>query len=245
MKVSVAFWMIAIGIAAVTTAILFLLSFTGTVSALHQLIAAASSITTVILLIFLLLYNDLVFLRQRTLWARSNIEVALKKRFDLLPQLENITRGYVSHESETQNLMTELRSSFQNENQAPSETDDSSSRNAIKKMLAIRESYPDLKANTVFQKLMTGIVGLENEISARRRGYNAAAERYKTRRSSVPEVFLSRIFRFEDAPLLQWRSEMMNFSNLELAPPVEEGIEDDVESTDIEPPTKPPLREES
>lgn len=245
MKVSVAFWMIAIGIASITTAILFLLSFTGTVSALHQLIAAATSITTVFLLIFLLLYNDLVFLRQRTLLARSNIEVALKKRFDLLPQLEDITRGYVAHESETQNLMTELRSSFENEKQAPSETDDSSSRKAIKRMLAIRESYPDLKANTVFQKLMTGIVGLENEISARRKGYNAAAERYKTRRSSIPEVFLAGIFRFEDAPLLQWRSEMMNFANLDLAPPVRDGIEDDVESPRDEQPTKPPPTEES
>ena len=245
MKVSVAFWMIAMGIAAITTTILFLLSFTGSVSALHQLIAAASSFITVILLIFILLYNDLVFLRQRTFWAKSNIDVALKKRFDLLPQLENVTKGYARHEGETQTLLTELRRSFEDESRGGSDTDDSSSRRAVEKMLAVRESSPDLKANTVFQELMSGIVGLENEISARRRGYNAAAERYKSRRSSVPEVFLARIFRFQDTPLLQWNSEMMKFSSLELAPPGEKDTKADVQPPGKEQPPSSPRAEES
>ncbi len=243
MKVSVAFWMIAIGIAAVTTAILFLMSFSGTASALHQLIAAGTSIATMLLLIFLLLYNDLVFLRQRTRWARSNIDVALKKRFDLLPQLENVTRGYMTHEREAQTLTAALRSSFEKEAADASETEDAATRKAIGKMLAVRENYPDLKADAVFQRLMTGIIGLENEIGARRRGYNAAAERYKARRSSVPEVMLARAFRFDDAPLLHWSSEMINFSDLDLAPPVEPRG-DEVESSPEEP-SDPPTSDES
>ena len=242
MKVSVAFWMIAIGIAAVTTAILFLLAFTGTASALHQLIAAGTSIATVLLLIFLLLYNDLVFLRQRTRWARSNIDVALKKRFDLLPGLEEVTRGYMTHEREAQTLTAELRSSFERETSEASETDDSATREAIGKMLAVREDYPELKADTVFQRLMAGIIGLENEIGARRRGYNAAAERYKARRSSVPEVILARVFRFDDAPLLHWSSEMINLSDLDLAPPIEPRG-DFVESSSEEPPDTSTSRE--
>jgi hypothetical protein len=218
MKVSSAFWMIAVGIAAVTSAIIFLLSFTGTVSAFHQLVAASTSIATVIGLIFILLYNDLVFLRQRVLWAESNIDVALKKRFDLLPQLESITRGYVTHESEAQEIVTELRRGFENEAHAISKIVGSKSSDAISKLLAVREEYPNLRADSVFQKLMFGIVSLENEISARRRGYNAAAERYMTRLNSIPEIILARLFRFRDVQLLEWKPQMVNLAKLDLAP---------------------------
>ncbi len=227
MKITVAFWMIAIGIAAVSSAFLFILSFTGTVSAFQQLMAALASIGTVAMLILVLLYNDLVFLRQRTYLAKSNIEVALKKRFDLLPRLEDITRGYADHESRTQEMVTELRRDFERERgESPDEAESGSIR-TIRKMLAIREEYPDLKANTVFQKLMSAIVSLENEISARRKGYNAAAERYMARLHSIPEIVLARLFRFQGAPLLEWKSEMVNLADFDLTPPAEEGSKDE------------------
>lgn len=152
------------------------------------------------------------------LWAESNIDVALKKRFDLLPQLESITRGYVTHESEAQEIVTELRRGFENEAHAISKIAGSKSSDAISKLLAVREEYPNLRADSVFQKLKFGIVSLENEISARRRGYNAAAERYMTRLNSIPEIILARLFRFRDVQLLEWRPQMVNLAKLDLAP---------------------------
>jgi hypothetical protein len=86
-------------------------------------------------------------------------------------------------------------------------------------LLALREKYPQLKANTTTDRLMMGIVRLENEISARRDGYNAAVERYRSRIHAIPEIILARSFRFRDMPLLQWDASIRIMEHLDFDTP--------------------------
>jgi hypothetical protein len=213
-QISVAFWFLAIGIAASAAVVLGLLLFTGRIAAVDQLLAAAGAIVAVKLLVVGIMYNDLVFLRQRARWARSNIDVAIRKRRDLLPRLEAITKGYMKHEAELQPILSGLRSAWASTTpEVEGGTDDGVSR-----LLALREQYPELKANSVTEKLMCGIVKLENEIAGRRSGYNAAAERYRARVQAIPEVILARLLRFENMPLLEWGGSIRQLQPLDFTP---------------------------
>lgn len=226
-QITTAFWMLAFGIASVAAVILGLLLFTGRIAAVDQLLAAASAIGAVALLVIAIMYNDLVFLRQRVLWAKSNIDVALKKRADLLPQLAEIARGYNAYEKQLQPMLAGLREAWKSPSASAEQTAESvaQSQQSTAGLLALRERYPELKGNTTTDRLMKGIVRLENEISARRDGYNASVERYRSRIRAIPEVFLARCFGFRDKPLLQWESSVRDLDTLDFeaeAMPAEE-----------------------
>lgn len=220
-QITTAFWMLAFGIASVAAVILGLLLFTGRIAAVDQLLAAASAIGAVALLVIAIMYNDLVFLRQRVLWSKANIDVALKKRADLLPQLVEIARGYNAYESEVLPLMAGLRKAWGDYGSSEKQTATSveMSQKSTSGLLALREKYPQLKANTTTDRLMMGIVRLENEISARRDGYNAAVERYRSRIHAIPEIILARSFRFRDMPLLQWDASIRIMEHLDFDTP--------------------------
>lgn len=231
-----AFWHFACGIAATAAIILGLLLFTGRIAAIDQLLAACASIAVVALVVIIIMYNDLIFLRQRVAWARSNIEVALKKRVDLLPQLEAIAKGYMKYEQEVLPLLTRLRNawSMRGKTDTPEESV-AVSNNATDGLLALREQYPNLKADTTTEQLMRGIVALENEIAARRDGYNAAVERYHARMHAIPEVFLAKTFAFKEEPLLRWDTEIRDLDRLDFGP--EERTEEDLGIKDPDEPT--------
>ena len=223
-EITLAFWLLAIGMTAGTSLALFLVAFIGGSSALDQLTASVGSIGLVGLIVLVILYNDLVFLQQQTRSARSNIDVALKKRFDLMPQLERVTSGYAAHESRLQGLVAELRASATAAHAGGGDEDRTEAEQAIeagvRRLLAVRESYPDLKADAIFGDLMRRITTLENEISARRSGFNAAVERYRSRIRAVPEVFLAKAFGFRDLEYLAWDTEIIDMPDIEfLAPP--------------------------
>jgi hypothetical protein len=212
-----AFWCFAFGIASTAAFILGLLLFTGRIAAVDQLLAALASIAMIALMVTMIMYNDLVFLRQRVAWARSNIDVALKKRFDLLPQLEAIAKGYMKHEHEVLPLLTKLRSAWSMKGVEANTAGESvsASNAATSGLLALREQYPNLKAVTTTERLMRGIVALENEIAARRDGYNAAVERYRSRTHAMPEIALAKVFAFREEPLLRWESEIRDLDPLD------------------------------
>jgi LemA protein len=212
-----AFWSFAFGIAATAAIILGLLLFTGRIAAVDQLLAALASIITIAFVVGVIMYNDLVFLRQRVAWARSNIDVALKKRIDLLPQLEAIAKGYMKYEHEVLPLLAKLRSAWSMKGEGVNAAGESVSASsaATSGLLALREQYPNLKADTTTEKLMRGIVALENEIAARRDGYNAAVERYRSRTHAIPEIALAKVFAFKEEPLLGWESEIRDLDPLD------------------------------
>lgn len=154
----------------------------------------------------LILYNDLVFLRLRVSKGWSNIDVALKKRFDLLPNLERVAKQYFAHERKLQTTITELRGRYKGGvvlnplaiNRLVSD------HGALTDLfLGLEENYPELRGNEVVADLRRKLVEVENDVALMREGYNQAVERYNTRMEQVPELFIARAGNFESAQHLQ------------------------------------------
>lgn len=145
------------------------------------------------------IYNRLVALRQTTNQAWSDIEVQLKQRQDLVPQLVSTVKGYASHEKETFEEVIRARSAAVNadtvQGQAQAEGMLSA---ALGKLFALSEAYPDLKANTNFLQLQDELSDVENKIAASRRFYNNAVQEYNTGREQFPAVLIAGPFGFRE-----------------------------------------------
>jgi LemA protein len=142
------------------------------------------------------------FVRQRQLidnsWA--NVDTELKRRHDLVPNLVETVRGYASHERATLEAVIDARSAAVAATgpaeQGPSET---VLAGTLRSLLALREAYPDLKANTSFLELQRELVNTEDRIQAARRFYNANVRDYDTRVESFPSMLVARIGGFGHA----------------------------------------------
>ncbi len=135
----------------------------------------------------IVIYNRLVALRQNRNNAFSDIEVQLKQRFDLIPNLVETVKGYASHEQAVFENVTEARAgvskaSGTNERLAAEKTLGA----AMMNLFAVAENYPDLKADTNFQQLMAEVSDIENKISAARRFFNNAVQEYNTAIQQIP-----------------------------------------------------------
>lgn len=174
-----------------------------------------------------LMFNDLVFLRNRVKRAWANIEVSLKKRADLIPNLEKITMGYLSHEQSVLDSVTKLRSALVNKvSYSPSEVDNAMKEESALtgRLLAIREEYPDLKANEMMEDFMNQLTRMENEVALMRSGYNDGIEHYRTVKRRIPEVFIAKAFKFEEFQLLRFSMEVHQIPSLNFSNSVEESI---------------------
>ncbi len=161
----------------------------------------------------ILMFNDLQFVRHRVRRAWANIDVSLKKRADLIPNLEKVVQSYLSHEREIQEDLAELRSQFTATQKwnPESAADLITAEKKLTDTLLVRcEAYPDLKANEVVQKLFDQLIALENEIALMRKGYNDSVERHNTRIQSIPEMFLAKAFRFKEERLINAEIEVRN-----------------------------------
>lgn len=173
----------------------------GAFGALPFLFAALVPGVYLSLILLVLIYNDLVFLRQRIRSTWSNIEISLRKRVNLIPRLEHVTKAYLNHEKSVQTLIARLRSETdQGEySRADGAAIVATEQKLHKRLFALIEQYPDLKGNEVVQSLMNSMTDMENEIALMRSGHNDAVERYNTRREQLPEIFLAKAFKFETA----------------------------------------------
>lgn len=173
----------------------------GSFAATDFLFAALAAPAYMLGLILIMHYNDLIYLRERALRNKANIEVSLRKRKNLVPNLEKLCRRYFSHERQLTELLTQMRSahhgSIKDLGQTPAFL--SVLHRAGKQFSLTLEDYPELKGNTIATKLMAGITRLENELALLRGGYNDAVELYNARIASFPDLLFSRLFRF--APL--------------------------------------------
>ncbi len=164
------------------------------------LAAALAPVGYVLLVLAIILYNDLVFLQKRAEAMWANIDVALKKRFDLLPQLVEIARRFFTHEKEIQESVAELRAASGGGNPLNPESATLSvgrEQGILSRIRALREAYPDLKASQTAADLFNRIRDLEDEIALMRDGYNHAVEIYNTRIARIPEVLIAKTFRFQ------------------------------------------------
>ena len=153
---------------------------------------------------FGLMYNDLIFVRNRVLRAWSNIGVSLKKRADLIPNLVKIGKEYLKHEKELQTELAKLRTSAQGAvdfDPASAGLFIAQEVTVMQKFFGLQEKYPDLKGNQMMAQLHEKLVLLENEVALMRSGYNDSVERHNTRIGQFPDLFLAKLFRFKEADL--------------------------------------------
>jgi LemA protein len=147
------------------------------------------------------IYNSLVSSRNRVDEAWSDIEVQLKRRYDLIPNLVNTVKGYTKQESSVLEKVTELRSAAMNA-QDPKERakDENMLSGALKSLFAVAEAYPDLKSNTNFLQMQSDLTDTEDKIQAARRFYNGSVRDYNTKVQTFPTNLLAGMFGFTQKP---------------------------------------------
>ena len=148
------------------------------------------------------LYNDLVRNRQLTQEGWSGIDVQLKRRADLIPNLLETVKGYMIHERETLEAVTNARAAAQAGANAPPEERaklEGALTGALGRLIAVAESYPDLKANTTFLEFQKALQGVEDEIQLARRYYNGAVRNLNVAVESFPSAIIANMFKFTKA----------------------------------------------
>ena len=143
-------------------------------------------------------YNKLVVLRNRVKDQWAQIDVQLKRRFDLIPNLVETVKGYTKHESETLEAVIKARNTYVSatlpEDQMKA---DGELTKAISKLFALTESYPELKANTNFQALQQELTETESKIASARQFYNDTVMVYNNKVAMVPSNIIASLFKFE------------------------------------------------
>jgi LemA protein len=152
------------------------------------------------------LYNDLVSKRQLTAEGWSGIDVQLKRRTDLIPNLLETVKGYMGHERETLEAVVQARAAATSgANAGPEERAklEGQLSGALGKLLAVAEAYPDLKANTTFLEFQQALQTVEDEIQMSRRYYNGAARNLNIAVESFPSTVVANAFKFEKAEFFE------------------------------------------
>jgi LemA protein len=161
-------------------------------------------------------YNRLVALRNRFRNAYAQIDVQLKRRYDLIPNLVETAKGYLSHERETLQAVTTARANALNASQQASQTpgDPQAMRNlggaegalmgALGRFFAVVENYPDLKANQNMLQLSEELASTENRVAFARQAYNDSVQSYNTYRESFPPSVLASMYGFDAAQFLEF-----------------------------------------
>jgi len=181
--------------------------------------AILSAVILVVLLILLAwgiaVYNSLVTLRNRFKNAFAQIDVQLKRRYDLIPNLVEVAKGYLKHERETLERVIQARNQAMNASRQAAK--DPGNRDALKglmgaesilggalgRLMVVVEQYPDLKANENMMQLTEELTSTENKVAFARQAYNDAVMIYNTRREVFPDQVIASIFSFQAAELFE------------------------------------------
>ncbi len=160
-------------------------------------------------------YNRLVALRERFKNAFAQIDVQLKRRYDLIPNLVETAKGYMSHEKETLEAVIRARNEAQKVEQVASRNPgdpeamqklagaEQQLGGALSRLFALSEAYPDLKANQNMMQLQEELASTENRIAFARQSFNDAVMTYNTARQTVPTNIIANSFRFEEAEFFE------------------------------------------
>ena len=161
------------------------------------------------------IYNGLVALRNRFKNAFSQIDVQLKRRYDLIPNLVETAKGYLKHERETLEAVIKARNQAQAAAQAAAANPgnpaamqslgqaEGALTGVLGRLFALAESYPDLKANQNMAQLHEELTSTENKVAFSRQAYNDSVMEYNTKRESFPDTIFAGMFNFGPAELLQ------------------------------------------
>ncbi len=149
-------------------------------------------------------YNNFIKMVNKIDEAYATMDVYLKKRYDLIPNLVNTVKGYAAHEAETLDRVIQARNTARDaatmEDKIESE---SALEGTLSRLFALAEAYPDLKANTSFLDLQKQLSGIEDEIANSRKYYNAVVREYNTKTETFPSRIIAGFFKFEKIPMFE------------------------------------------
>ncbi len=160
-----------------------------------------------VILFFVITYNLLVQSRNKVKEAFSTMDVYLKKRYDLIPSLVEVVKGYAGHETETLQKVAQMRGGMQDGDLNRVIDGEMKIGDALKSLLVVVEAYPDLKANTNFLDLQKRLSKMEEEIAFSRRYYNGSVRGYNNLCQMFPWNLVASIFGFKALPMYAVDSE--------------------------------------
>lgn len=168
------------------------------------------------------MYNGLVRARVRTREAWSGIDVQLKRRTDLVPNLVETVRGYAGHERETLENVTRARAMLQQAGTAPEAAQANNFlTQTLRSLFAVSERYPDLKANQNFLELQRELSDIEEKIAFARQFYNRNTMSYNTSIQTFPNVIMANMFGFERFEFFEAEEEAREVPDVSFASPAE------------------------
>ena len=150
------------------------------------------AIVVVFVLWIIMIYNGLVSMRQRVNQSFADIDVQLKQRHDLIPNLVETVKGYAAHERGTLEAVVQARNAAVSaQGPAAQAQAENQLSGALRQLFALSEAYPDLKANANFQQLQSELADLENKLAASRRFFNNAVQEYNTGIEQFPAALFA------------------------------------------------------
>lgn len=151
-----------------------------------------------LIIIIIGIYNSIIQLKHHVDKSESGIDVYLQQRFDLIPNLVEVTKTYMNYENDILEKIARLRIAY-NQNRDINASNELN--NQYKTIMAVVENYPDLKANEQFLKLQKSLVKIESQLQAARRIYNNDVTKYNTRISTFPNNLIANMFGFKERDL--------------------------------------------
>ena len=166
------------------------------------------AIVAIIIIAIISIYNGLVQARMKVDNAWSQIDVQLQRRFDLIPNFVETVKGYMTHEKETFEKIAALRTSWENASSVSEKAElDGQLSSTLKTIMAVSESYPELKANQNFSELSEELRNTENKISFSRQFYNDTVTMYNTKIQVFPSNIIAGMFNFTARDLFKAESD--------------------------------------
>jgi LemA protein len=160
-------------------------------------------VLVVLAVLVLFTYNNLVQLRNKVKEAFSTMDVYLKKRYDLIPSLVEVVKGYAKHETDTLQEVTQMRVNAQKGDLDTAIDSEIKIGDALKSIFLVVEKYPDLKANTNFLDLQERLSKMEEEIAFSRRYYNGSVREFNNKCQMFPFNLIAGMFGFKALPMYQ------------------------------------------
>lgn len=166
----------------------------------------------VILLIYLLItYNSFINSRNLVKEAFSTMDIYLKKRWDLIPNLIEVVKGYSKYENETLTKITSLRSSSYDELTMDNKIDiNEELSKCLSNIFAVSENYPELKANELYTNLSNNLISIEDEIANSRKYYNGTVRNFNNKIQMFPNNILAKLFKFKEFKMFEANAEEKN-----------------------------------
>lgn len=169
-----------------------------------MIIGIIIAVVVILLVVAIGMYNSFIKLRNSCEEAFSTMDVYMKKRFDLIPNLVETVKGYAAHEKETLQNVIAARNNLQNASTTEEKlAGENALQGTLKSLFAVAEAYPDLKANTNFLDLQDQLKMIEEDIANSRKYYNAVVKQFNTKCEMFPSNIIASIFHFEKQPMFE------------------------------------------